>query len=127
MHERDLNPIWQLKLAERGDDSDIMVEDGMRIEIKSSRTPASTGLTYAMKNRMVDDMGKLVFDRRFKGFINHKEEILNKNSRRREMIRSGKLKGEEEPDEFIVEDDVLSNTDEDFEYHNAEDMQNAYA
>lgn len=98
------------------------------MEIKPMRSPASTGLTYAAKNKLVDDMGKLVFDRRFKGFINHKEEILRKNQQRRDMIRERKQRnGEQEPDEFIIEDDILSNTEEDFEYQNAEDMQSAYA
>jgi len=48
------------------------VQEQAKVEIKPFNSPASTGLSYAVKNRMVDDMGKLVFDRRFKNFINHK-------------------------------------------------------
>jgi hypothetical protein len=52
-------------------------------DIRSSKSPGSTGLTYAYKNRMVDEMGRLVFDRQFKGFLNHKEEILRKQEEKR--------------------------------------------
>lgn len=115
IQERDLNPNWQFKPAERDYEPEIMVNEEFKMPIKSARSPASTGLSYAAKNRLVDDMGKLVFDRRFKGFINHKEEIMRKNQQRREAVRERRQqKQEDEPDEFIVEDDVLSNEEEDF-------------
>jgi hypothetical protein len=85
LFESDLNPKRRKRPAERDIDQDILVEEPLRIEV--TKSPESTGLTYAKKNRLVDDMGKIVFDRRFKSFLNHKDEILRKNERKRETMR----------------------------------------
>ena len=70
----------------------------------------------------------MVFDKKFKNFLNHKEEYLSKaRSKAKNRQRAAKRTPEDAGDaEYYNEEEVLSNTGSDYQYRDATDMQAAY-
>lgn len=74
-------------------------------------------------------MDKMLFDKKFKNYLNHKQEFAEKARQRQMAIREKRRKlqeGLEEADDYFNEEEVLSNTGSDYQYRDAEDMQAAY-
>lgn len=84
----------------------------------------------ADKNATISDTDKMLFDKKFKNFLNHKQEYLDrarKGKKEDSKRRNGKKKYENLGDaEYYNEEEVLSNTGSDYQYRDADDMQAAY-
>ena len=80
------------------------------------------------KNKGVSDTDRMLFDKKFKNFLNHKDEFLSKARRKVKAARKGAKRTYEDVGdaEYYNEEEVLSNTDSDYQYQDAEDMQAAY-
>lgn len=81
------------------------------------------------KNVGVGDIDKMTFDKKFKNYLNHKQQFLEKAKRRQEAIREKRRKlkeGQNEVDDYYNEEQILSQTGSDYQYKDAEDMDDAY-
>ena len=74
------------------------------------------------------NIDKMVFEKNFKNYINHKEQFAEKARRRREAIIQKRKKQAQidDADDYFNEDEILSNTGSDYQYRDADDMKIAY-
>jgi hypothetical protein len=83
------------------------------------------------KNAAVSDTDKMLFDKKFKNFLNHKQEYLEKARRGKGETAGSRRPARRNYDnladaEYFNEEEVLSNTGSDYQYRDADDMQAAY-
>ena len=67
----------------------------------------------------------MVFDKKFKNYLNHRQEFMEKAKRRREAIiekRKQEKEGNANADDYFNEEEILSNNDRDYIFENASDM-----
>ena len=70
----------------------------------------------------------MMYEKKFKNYLNHREEFRELAKRRRNnIIKERKKKAILKPGEdYFNEDELLSNTDSDYQYQDAGDMFAAY-
>lgn len=73
----------------------------------------------------------MLFDKKFKNFLNHKQDYLDKarknTNKKQDIKNSGKRNIPNLADaQYYNEEEVLSNTGSDYQYKDATDMQAAY-
>ena len=94
---------------------EVEIKDDLYIEGKSiekgkgkrnGRKKSKTPQKEVRKNEGVSDIDKMVFEKNFKNYINHKEEFAEKARRRREAIIQKRKKQAEmdDADDYFNED-----------------------
>ena len=72
----------------------------------------------------------MVFDKKFKNYLNHRQEYLEKARKRASPSKEKGKQKKQFPNlgeaEYYNEQEVLSNTGSEYQYQNAGDMQAAY-
>lgn len=73
----------------------------------------------------------MLFDKKFKNFLNHKQEYLDKARKNKKETDTKARKIKKNYDnlgdaQYYNEEEVLSNTGSDYQYKDADDMQAAY-
>ena len=85
----------QKQLEERDIQLEVEIKEDLYVEGKSiekgkgkrhSRKKSTTPRKEVKKNEGVSDIDKMVFEKNFKNYINHKEQFAEKARRRREAI-----------------------------------------
>jgi len=93
--------------------------------------PPSAKPTSFDKNAGISDTDKMLFDKKFKNYLNHKQEYLTKARKAGINHTYGKNANKNVDEdggdaEYYNEEEVLSNTGSDYQYKDAKDMKAAY-